>query len=139
RGKGWKKWPNHSNPIEDSATARAIALAWPVNMAATARIDVVHQTVMSGTARIPQNGGSANNPCVQQPHKTGTAMEYRTLGRSGLKVSVFSFGTMTFGGAGMFAGTGSTQVDDARRQIDLCIEAGVNLFDTANMYSAGLS
>jgi aryl-alcohol dehydrogenase-like predicted oxidoreductase len=65
------------------------------------------------------------------------AMEYRTLGKSGLKVSVLSFGTMTFGGTGMFGGVGNTQVSDARKQIDLCIEAGVNLFDTADMYSNG--
>ena len=66
-------------------------------------------------------------------------MEYRQLGRSGLKVSVFSFGAMTFGGSGMFAGIGDTQLADARRQVDQCIEAGVNLFDTANMYSNGES
>jgi aryl-alcohol dehydrogenase-like predicted oxidoreductase len=66
-------------------------------------------------------------------------MEYRLLGRSGLKVSVFSFGTMTFGGAGMFAGVGTTTGADARRQIDMCVDAGVNLFDTADMYSAGQS
>jgi len=66
-------------------------------------------------------------------------MEYRLLGRSGLKVSTFSFGAMTFGGAGMFAGVGQTQGLDAKRQIDLCLEAGVNLFDTADMYSAGQS
>jgi aryl-alcohol dehydrogenase-like predicted oxidoreductase len=66
-------------------------------------------------------------------------MEYRLLGRSGLKVSAFSFGAMTFGGAGMFAGMGDTKDADAKRQIDMCIDAGVNLFDTANMYSEGQS
>ncbi len=66
-------------------------------------------------------------------------MEYRVLGRSGLKVSVFSFGAMTFGGSGMFATIGTTRGADARRQIDLCLEAGVNLFDTADVYSAGES
>ncbi|CAN7201200.1 aldo/keto reductase [Phenylobacterium sp. LjRoot225] len=66
-------------------------------------------------------------------------MEYRLLGRSGLKVSVFSFGAMTFGGAGMFAGIGDTKGSDAKRQIDMCLDAGVNLFDTADMYSAGQS
>jgi aryl-alcohol dehydrogenase-like predicted oxidoreductase len=66
-------------------------------------------------------------------------MEYRLLGRSGLKVSVFSFGAMTFGGTGNFASVGDTQIEDARRQIDMCLEAGVNLFDTANVYSAGRS
>ena len=48
-------------------------------------------------------------------------------------------GTMTFGGRGAFAKTGATDVEGARRQIDLCLEAGVNLFDTANIYSRGLS
>ena len=66
-------------------------------------------------------------------------MEYRLLGRSGLKVSVFSFGAMTFGGAGHFASIGATRGADARRQIDLCLDAGVNLFDTADVYSAGQS
>ncbi len=66
-------------------------------------------------------------------------MEYRLLGRSGLKVSAFSFGAMTFGGSGMFAAIGSTRGAEARRQIDLCLEAGVNLFDTADIYSAGES
>ena len=66
-------------------------------------------------------------------------MEYRLLGRSGLKVSAFSFGTMTFGGSGMMAGVGQTRGGDAVRQVDMCLEAGVNLFDTADIYSAGLS
>jgi aryl-alcohol dehydrogenase-like predicted oxidoreductase len=66
-------------------------------------------------------------------------MEYRFLGRSGLKVSVFSFGAMTFGGAGMFATVGRTKGTDAKRQVDMCLDAGVNLFDTANVYSEGQS
>jgi aryl-alcohol dehydrogenase-like predicted oxidoreductase len=66
-------------------------------------------------------------------------MEYRQLGRSGLKVSVFSFGAMTFGGSGSFASVGNTQLDDARSQLAMCLEAGVNLFDTANVYSNGQS
>ncbi|MDX8481573.1 aldo/keto reductase [Mesorhizobium sp. VK24D] len=66
-------------------------------------------------------------------------MEYRTLGRSGLKVSVLTMGTFTFGGTGPFAMVGQQGVQDARRLVDLCIDAGVNLFDTSNMYSNGLS
>jgi len=66
-------------------------------------------------------------------------MEYRQLGRSGLKVSVYSFGAMTFGGAGTFAGIGDTKGPEAKRQIDMCLDAGVNLFDTADMYSQGQS
>lgn len=66
-------------------------------------------------------------------------MEYRLLGRSGLKVSSFAFGTMTFGGTGMFASVGNTSRAEARRQIDLCLDAGVNLFDTADAYSDGRS
>jgi aryl-alcohol dehydrogenase-like predicted oxidoreductase len=56
-------------------------------------------------------------------------MEYRALGRSGLRVSVLTMGTMTFGGKGGFANVGSTGVDEARRQVDQCLEAGVNLID----------
>jgi len=67
-------------------------------------------------------------------------MEYRLLGGSGLKVSALSFGTATFGGANeFFKGFGQTQVDEARRLVDICFEAGVNLFDTADGYSEGRS
>ncbi len=66
-------------------------------------------------------------------------MEYRALGRSGLKVSVLTMGTMTFGGQQQFANVGSTDVGEARRQVDRCLDAGVNLVDTADVYSRGLS
>ncbi|MBD2100985.1 aldo/keto reductase [Leptolyngbya sp. FACHB-261] len=66
-------------------------------------------------------------------------MEMRFLGNSGLRVSALSFGTMTFGGGEFFEHMGATQVDEARRLIDLCIDAGVNLFDTADIYSQGKS
>jgi aryl-alcohol dehydrogenase-like predicted oxidoreductase len=66
-------------------------------------------------------------------------MEYRTLGKSGLRVSVLTMGTMTFGGKGGFADVGSTDVDEARRQVDMCLDAGINLIDTADVYSAGLA
>ncbi len=59
------------------------------------------------------------------------------LGRSGLKVSAITMGTFTFGGVGPFARVGNTGVDEARRLVDLAIDRGVNLFDTANMYSSG--
>ncbi len=63
-------------------------------------------------------------------------MEYRLLGRSGLKVSTITMGTMTFGGS---AKIGDTDQKDAERQIDLCLDSGVNLIDTANVYSRGVS
>src|ERR1700728_4489086 len=67
-------------------------------------------------------------------------MEYRLLGRSGLTVSALSFGAATFGGGNeFFKAWGSTQVEEARRMVDLCIDAGVNLFDVANGYSNGLA
>jgi len=66
-------------------------------------------------------------------------MEYRTLGKSGLRVSVLTMGTMTFGGRGGFAQVGSTDVDQARRQVDMCLDAGINLIDTADVYSGGLA
>jgi aryl-alcohol dehydrogenase-like predicted oxidoreductase len=67
-------------------------------------------------------------------------MEYRLLGGSGLKVPALSFGTGTFaGGTEFFKAWGSTQVDEARRLLDICFEAGVNLFDTADIYSDGQS
>jgi aryl-alcohol dehydrogenase-like predicted oxidoreductase len=66
-------------------------------------------------------------------------MEYRQLGRSGLRVSTLTLGTMTFGGGGKFANVGSTDADGARRQVDMCLDAGVNLIDTADVYSDGAS
>jgi aryl-alcohol dehydrogenase-like predicted oxidoreductase len=66
-------------------------------------------------------------------------MEYRQLGRSGLRVSCLSLGTMTFGGRGDFAKVGSTDTAVARRQVDECLDAGINLIDTADIYSHGLS
>ena len=67
-------------------------------------------------------------------------MEYRLFGGSGLKVPVLSFGTGTFGGGNeFFKAWGSSDVAEARRLVDICLEAGVNLFDTANIYSRGLS
>jgi len=66
-------------------------------------------------------------------------MDYRQLGNSGLKVSSLTLGTMTMGGAGGFAKVGNVGIADARRMVDIAIEAGVNLIDTANIYSAGAS
>jgi aryl-alcohol dehydrogenase-like predicted oxidoreductase len=67
-------------------------------------------------------------------------MEFRQLGRSGLKVPALSFGTGTFGGGTeFFRAWGSSDVAEATRLVDICLEAGVNLFDTADVYSAGLS
>jgi aryl-alcohol dehydrogenase-like predicted oxidoreductase len=65
-------------------------------------------------------------------------MQYRNLGASGLKVPVLSLGTATFGGRGpFFSALGSSGVDEARRLVDICLEAGVNLFDSADVYSNG--
>src|SRR5450631_2351887 len=67
-------------------------------------------------------------------------MEFRQLGHSGLKVPALSFGTGTFGGGNdFFRAWGSSDVAEASRLVDLCLEAGVNLFDTADVYSNGLS
>jgi aryl-alcohol dehydrogenase-like predicted oxidoreductase len=65
-------------------------------------------------------------------------MEYRQLGRSGLKVSEITMGTMTFGGVGWAKTVGDLGVADARRLVDLCVDAGVNLIDTADAYSQGV-
>lgn len=67
-------------------------------------------------------------------------MEYRHLGSSGLKVPVLSFGTGTFGGQGpLFSAWGRSGAEEARRLVDICLEAGVNLFDSADVYSNGAS
>lgn len=67
-------------------------------------------------------------------------MEYRLLGGSGLQIPVLSFGTATFGGTTpFFQAWGTTDVEEARRLVDICLEAGVNLFDTSDSYSNGVS
>jgi aryl-alcohol dehydrogenase-like predicted oxidoreductase len=67
-------------------------------------------------------------------------MEFRQLGQSGLKVPILSFGTGTFGGKGeFFAAWGNSDVAEATRLVDICLEAGVNFFDTADVYSQGAS
>ncbi|TIL73857.1 MAG: aldo/keto reductase [Mesorhizobium sp.] len=67
-------------------------------------------------------------------------MDYRRLGASGLKVPALSFGAGTFGGSGpLFGAWGNSDATEARRLVDICLEAGVNLFDTADVYSNGAS
>ncbi|MGY3409291.1 aryl-alcohol dehydrogenase-like predicted oxidoreductase [Bradyrhizobium sp. GM5.1] len=66
-------------------------------------------------------------------------MEYRRLGRSGLMVPALSLGTGTFGGVGRLAAWGTTDATEARRLLDICLDAGVSMFDTANVYSLGES
>jgi aryl-alcohol dehydrogenase-like predicted oxidoreductase len=67
-------------------------------------------------------------------------MEYRRLGASGLKVPVLSFGAGTFGGQGpLFSAWGNTDANEARRLVDICLEAGLTMFDTADVYSHGAS
>jgi aryl-alcohol dehydrogenase-like predicted oxidoreductase len=64
-------------------------------------------------------------------------MNYRSLGRTGLRVSELCFGTMTFGGEGMYKAIGSTDQAEADRLVGVCLDAGINFFDTANTYSGG--
>ena len=67
-------------------------------------------------------------------------MEFRQLGRSGLRVPVLAFGTATFGGGNDFYRAWcSTDVAEAKRLVDLCLDAGVSFFDTANSYSTGMA
>ena len=66
-------------------------------------------------------------------------MEYRSLGNSGLKVSLHTMGTMNFSGEGFFGMAGSLSIKDCQRLVDVAIDAGVNLFDTANVYTTGKS
>jgi aryl-alcohol dehydrogenase-like predicted oxidoreductase len=77
---------------------------------------------------------------AQALHWAAMSMEYRQLGGSGLKVPVLSFGTGTFGGSGeLFRAWGATDVKEATRLVDICLEAGLNMFDSADIYSHGLA
>jgi aryl-alcohol dehydrogenase-like predicted oxidoreductase len=67
-------------------------------------------------------------------------MEYRRLGGSGFKVPALTLGTGTFGGSNAFFNAwGSTGVEEATRLVDICIEAGLTMFDSADVYSDGLA
>ncbi len=67
-------------------------------------------------------------------------MEFRQLGGSGFKVPVLSFGTGTFGGSGeFFKAWGASGVEEAARLVDVCLDAGLNMFDSADVYSKGLA
>jgi aryl-alcohol dehydrogenase-like predicted oxidoreductase len=70
--------------------------------------------------------------------KTG-GMEYRKLGASGLHVPVLTLGTATFGGAPRFQSWGTTDGGEATRLVDICLEAGLTMFDSADIYSDGLA
>jgi len=104
----------------------------------------------SGTAneafhlRSPEPGRAMESPFSLQPRTVAgilTGMEYRLLGGSGLKVPVLSFGAGTLGGGTEFfnAWGATDDIGEARKLIDICLEAGVNLFDTADIYSDGRS
>ena len=67
-------------------------------------------------------------------------MDYRHLGRSGFRVPALSLGTATFGGKGaFFAAWGDTGEEQATRLVDMCLDFGLNMFDSADVYSAGLA
>jgi aryl-alcohol dehydrogenase-like predicted oxidoreductase len=77
---------------------------------------------------------------VSIQHAGALSMEHRQLGRSGLMVPVLSLGTGTFGGSNeFFQKWGQTQADEARRLVDVCLDHGLNFFDTADIYSQGAS
>lgn len=84
--------------------------------------------------------GSADGPTLALMTTTPT-MEFRTLGKSGLKVPALSLGTGTFGGGAgkseLFKSWGNTDVAEATRLIDICLDAGLTMFDSADIYSAG--
>src|SRR5260221_8541842 len=72
------------------------------------------------------------------PETRNTSMEYRLLGNSGFKVPVLSLGTGTFGGGNeFFKAWGASDVAEATRLVDVCLEAGLTLFDSADIYSGG--
>jgi aryl-alcohol dehydrogenase-like predicted oxidoreductase len=90
---------------------------------------------VSGTHRFAVSARACHNFGFIHTH-----MEYRQFGSSGLLVPVLSFGTGTFGGGTeFFKAWGSSDVAEATRLVDICLDAGANLFDTADVYSKGMS
>src|SRR5947209_19893938 len=95
-------------------------------------------TSLASRARPLARGSSRDTRRFARNHGCkGETVEYRQLGRSGLRISAMTLGTMGFGGGGVFANVGTGDVQDARRQIELALEAGVNMIDTADVYSMG--
>src|ERR1700761_650070 len=87
-----------------------------------------------------KSGASSTEGKARVNSKSGTDMEYRQLGGSGLKVPVLSFGTGRFGGGDdFFKAWGASDVAEATRLVDICLEAGLNMLDTADIYSNGLA
>ena len=88
----------------------------------------------------PPDGVGRDPAAVRTAHALDCrAWNIDNLGRSGLRVSALSLGTMTFGGRGNFANVGDTDITGAARQIDMALDAGIDLIDTADVYSDGLS
>src|SRR5215217_4338432 len=88
--------------------------------------------------RTTPNPFDLSNASLLQTGRRRSPMEFRQLGRSGFKVPVLSLGTGTFGGGGeFFKAWGQTDVAEATRLIDVCLEAGLNMFDSADVYSGG--
>src|ERR1035441_7675059 len=124
-------------------TLAASAVALPTASISMGCFPVRQRRIPSACGRMPPFRQAAASfgflPAVGYPVKRRPTMEYRFLGASGLEVSALSFGTMTLGGEGRFLAMGNVQVDEARRLVEICVEAGVNLFDTADIYSLGKS
>jgi aryl-alcohol dehydrogenase-like predicted oxidoreductase len=78
-------------------------------------------------------------PILAKWYNGSLQVEYRQLGRSGFKVPVLTLGTGTFGGAGMLKAWGALEAKEATELVDICLEAGLTMFDTADIYSAGTS
>src|SRR5262245_7248413 len=91
---------------------------------------------------LARKGVCARTVSLRSLHRTAveSEMEYRFLGHSGFNVPALGFGTGTFGGHGpLFSAWGASGVQEARRMIDICLDAGANFFDSADAYSNGQS
>src|SRR3954451_8397802 len=138
-------------PAGRSVDAAATVVSWSAaalsnGAAAEAEAAGRKSTAAAHASRARRRSGSGMSGTLAQARVVGPRpwfrlenMRYRQLGSSGLRVSALTLGTMTFGGRDQFASVGSTDVAGATRQIDLCLDRGVNFIDTANVYSAGLS
>ena len=104
-------------------------------------LPLIHRTILGTFAYLQTPNLVAGGPVNQllPTRIVWCLMEYRQLGRSGLRTSVITLGTMGFGGTGFAEAVGTIDVDGARREIALGRDAGVNLIDTADMYSDGLA
>lgn len=127
----------YRRPVRDIGDASEIPASRPISLCT--RETGVARAISSEQQRVV-GSRPVDEQDLRDVRAICSAMEFRQLGRGGLNVPVLSLGTGTFGGGNeFFKAWGSTGADEATRLVDVCLEADLNLFDSADIYSDGLA